>query len=119
MEDGALLQQVDREQQLMRVALHRLHVQPDVVAVLLEELPQVHAQVLEHQAKVVVVVEVAIELQHVEHVRGIGLVQLLQRLQLTHTGLAPKEWEEHDNERMKSGYQTHIISLLRMILIAT
>ena len=49
-DDAGLLEDLQRQQHLLHVGPHRLDVQTHVLAVLLQHLPQVHAQRLEHHA---------------------------------------------------------------------
>ena len=87
----ALLEQTQRSEQLASVGAHRGHVQAHILAVLFEQLAQVHAQRLEDQAQVLLVVEAREQSQAVELVLRIGLVQLAQKLELFHATLVTCE----------------------------
>lgn len=116
MEDVAAFEQLEGEEELLAVGAHRLDVQPHVFAVFLQNLSQVHAESrravrtrtprrrsqlwppslpkrLKHQTEVLLVVEVPEEAEAVELVVWVGVVQLLEELQLLQTRLLP----EHQN----------------------
>ena len=51
-DDVALSQQLEREEELVRVRAHRVDVDAHVLAVLFQHLPQVHGERLEGEAQV-------------------------------------------------------------------
>lgn len=107
-QDVAPLEQLESQKQLLTVGAHGLDVQTHVFPVFLEHLSQVHAadetltplitkrfgrravceaaarlpERLKHQTKVLLVVEVPEEAKAVELVVRVGVVQLLEELQL-------------------------------------
>lgn len=115
MEDVASLEQLERQEQLLAVGAHGLDVQSHILPVLLQHLSQVHAadesaaelanthltppagrnpppslpERLKHQTQVLLVVEMPEEAKAVELVVGIGVIQLLEELQLFQTRLLP------------------------------
>lgn len=115
MEDVASLQQLESQEQLLAVGAHGLNVQPHILPVLLQHLSQVHAadetvaevththlrpragcspasslpERLKHETQVLLVVEMPEEAKAVELVIRIGVIQLLEELQLFQTRLLP------------------------------
>ena len=63
--------------------------QANIFAVLLEHFSQVHAQRLENQAQVLLVIETIEQTQAMELVVRIGCVQFAQKLQLFYSTLVP------------------------------
>lgn len=92
MKNRALFEQLQCQQQLLRVATNGFDVQTHVLAELLEHLAQIHAQRLHHHAQVLFVVELAEKTQAVVAIFGIGVVELLQELQLTDSGFVPEKY---------------------------
>lgn len=90
MQDGRLLEQPKTEKELVGVTPHGVNVQPDVLAVLLQHLPQVHVEGLKDQAEVIAVVEVRKETQAVVLVLRVGGVEANEELQLLETGFVPE-----------------------------
>lgn len=90
MKDGRLLQQPQTEKELVGVTAHCVNVQPHVLAVLFEHLPEVHAERLKDQTEVIAVVEGGEQSQTVVLVLGVGGVQLHQQLALLQAGFVPK-----------------------------
>ena len=90
MQNLALFEQTQGTEELSRIRSHSRDVQTHILAVLLEHLAQVHAQRLEHQTQVLLVVETRQQSQAVEFVLWIGIVQFAKELQLFQTTLVPK-----------------------------
>jgi hypothetical protein len=104
MKNIALFQQLQRQQQLLRVRTNRLHVQSHIVAVLFKQFAQVHAarvanvsefpsillpEHLEHQTQMILVIEMTVQQQNVISILAIGVVQPSERVQLAQTRLFP------------------------------
>lgn len=80
MEDVALFQQAEGEEQLLAVGPDSFDMQSDILSVLLQDLPQIHRQGLKHHAQVLLVEEVSEESYTVVAVFWISVVQFLQNL---------------------------------------
>lgn len=90
MENGALLQKFQSQQQLLGVRSNGLDVKSDILAELLENLPKIHAQWLHDHAQMLLVVKVPVETQAVVAIFRVGIIELLQELQLTDSSFVPK-----------------------------
>lgn len=114
-ENVAAFEQLESQEQLLAVGAHGLNVQAHVLPIFLQHLSQVHAtdetveqsintrlaqpagrgptsrlpEGLKHETQVLLVVEMPEEAKTVELVVGIGVIQLLEELQLFQTRLLP------------------------------
>lgn len=115
-ENVAAFEQLESQEQLLAVGAHGLDVQAHVLPVLLQHLAQVHAaeeteeqaisarglarragcgpasrlpEGLKHETQVLLVVEMPEEAETVELVVRVGVIQLLEELQLFQTRLLP------------------------------
>lgn len=73
-DDVALFHQFESHEQLLGVGPDRVDVDANVLAVLLEHLPQVHGEGFEGQAQVLLVEKVPVQTEAVELVVGVSLV---------------------------------------------
>lgn len=58
MQNVGLAQEFQRQEQLLTIRAHRLHMQSHILAILLQYLAQIHAKRLEHHTEVILVEEV-------------------------------------------------------------
>jgi hypothetical protein len=107
MEDVALFQQAEGEEQLLAVGPDSLDMQSNILSVLFEDLPQIHREGLKHHAQVLLVEEVSEETYAVVAIFWICVVQFLQNLKFLESGLVPAT-----NRR---AHQRHLINKKRGI----
>ena len=88
-QDSAILQMLQRYEQLLCISPDCRQVQTDVPAKLLQDLPQIHVERLENQAQMVPVLEAGQQPHTVPAVLGVGPRQLAENHQLLLTRLEP------------------------------
>ncbi len=86
-QDLTLLEQLEGPEQLTGIGPNSRDVQAHIFPVLLQHLSQVHAERLENDAQMLLVVECLQQAQTVELVLRVGLLQLAQILELLDTAL--------------------------------